>query len=183
MVELKSPFSLFPPVQLLNLCCLVALLSLITTGSVSAQTNSATAALRHEQDVRMACIEGRRLICGKILEILPEGLIVESGYTNILREPLSRSWLIPGTAEASRAENLIESKTPGAICVGRVLLADTPKAKKAKPARYDYVIVEAYPAGQSTYNSAINVRRTVRKFSASLVAAVQKSLDAEKQPH
>jgi hypothetical protein len=70
--------------------------------SLPAQSNSVTASLRHEQDVRAACIEGRRLICGKILEILPAGLIVESGYTNLLREPLSRSWLIPGTAEASR---------------------------------------------------------------------------------
>jgi hypothetical protein len=142
-----------------------------------------SATLQHEQKVRAACIEGRRLICGRILEILPEGLLVESGYTNLLREPLSKSWLIPGTAQASKAEYLIESKTPGAICVGRVLLTDTPKTKKAKPARYDYVNVEAYPAGEFVYRSVGTVQRTVRKFSASLVPAVHATLDAEQKAH
>jgi hypothetical protein len=172
----------------------VALSCVVSAVAASAQSNSipftnspaaesSSAALRHEQDVRTACIEGRRLICGRILDLRPEGLIVESGYTNLLREPLSKSWLIPGTAVASRAENLIESKTPGAICVGRVLLTDTPKGKKAaKPAKYDYVIVEAYPAGQYTYTSTGTVRRTLRKFSASLLAAVQGTLAAEKKP-
>jgi hypothetical protein len=134
------------------------------------------AAVRHEQEVRNACIEGRRLICGRILDLVPEGLIVESGYTNLLREPLTRSWLIPGTAQASRAENLIESQSPGAICVGRILLTDTPKGKKAKPAKYDYVIVEAFPAGHYSYTSAGTVHRTLRRFSSSLVAAVQETL-------
>jgi hypothetical protein len=154
-------------------------LSLLATLCVSAQTNSS--ALHREQEVRSACIEGRRLICGKILDILPEGLIVESGYTNLLRQPLSKSWLIPGTAEATRAENLIESKTPGAICVGRVLLTNTPKGKKAaKPSKYDYVLVEAFPSGEFTYTSAQTIKRTVRKFSASLLVAVQAALAAER---
>ena len=153
-----------------------------TNSSTGAASGSVSAALRHEQDVRTARIEGRRLICGRILDLRPEGLIVESGYTNLLREPLSRSWLIPGTAEASRAQNLIESKTPGAICVGRILLTDTPKGKKAaKPAKYDYVIVEAYPAGYYLYTSAGSVQRSLRRFSASLVAAVQRTLEAEKK--
>jgi hypothetical protein len=148
----------------------------------STSSNSPTTALQHEQEVRKACIEGRRLICGRILEILPEGLLVESGYTNLLREPLSKSWLIPGTAQASKAEYLIESKTAGSICVGKVLLSNTPKTNKAKPARYDYVNVEAYPSGEFVYRSAGTVQRTVRKFSASLVSAVQATLDAEQKP-
>jgi len=183
-------------------CGLVAMLSLFAALTLIAQTNSVvsteagketvgparndskpapnTAALRHEQEVRTLCIEGRRLICGRILEVLPDGLIVECGYTNLLREPLSRSWLIPATAQASRAENLIESKSPGAICVGRVLLTDTPKSKRTKPARYGYVIVEGYPAGHYNHTSAVGVQRTVRKFSASLLAAVQGTLEGEK---
>src|SRR6185503_20317639 len=87
-----------------------------------------------------------------------------------------------GTAQASKSEYLIESKTPGAICVGKVLLTDTPKTKKAKPARYDYVNVEAYPAGEFVYHSVGSVQRTVRKFSASLVPAVQATLYAEQKP-
>ena len=139
------------------------------------QDASATAGstFRDHERIRMACIEGRRLICGRILELLPEGLVVESGYTNLLREPLGKSWLIPRTAQASKAENLIESKSAGAICVGRVLLVDTPKGKRLKPAKYDYVVVEAYPAGQFSYTSAGAVQRTVRRFSANLVAATE----------
>jgi hypothetical protein len=135
-----------------------------------------------EQRVRSACIEGRRLICGRILDIVPEGLVVESGYTNLLRQPISKSWLIPGTVQASRAENLIEGKSPGAICVGRVLLSHTPRSKKLKPARYDYVIVQAYPAGQYTHTSAGAVQRTIRRFSANVMAAVQANLENESKP-
>ena len=133
-------------------------------------------AVQREQAVRAACIDGRRLVCGRIMDILPQGLVVESGYTNLLREPLSRSWLIPGAAEASRTENLIESKIPGGICVGLVLLSDTPKGKRAKPAKYDYVIVEAYPAGKYVWTSAGSVERPLRRFSASVLAAVQATL-------
>src|SRR5262245_4177422 len=83
----------------------------------SATAGATTTAVQHAQQIRTTCIEGRRLICGRILEVLPEGLIVECGYTNLLREAVSRSWLIPGTVTARRAENLIESKMPGAFCV------------------------------------------------------------------
>jgi len=146
-------------------------------------TNPAKANTSAERDkVRAACIEGRRLICGRILELLPQGLIVESGYTNLLREPLKRSWLIPGTAQASKAENLIEAKTPGAICVGRVLLTNTPAGKKRAPAKYDYVIVEAYPAGLFTYTTVGSVQHTIRKFSANLLVAIDPKAQ-EKRTH
>jgi hypothetical protein len=147
--------------------------------------NSKAATFQHDEKIRTACIEGRRLICGRILDVLPEGLLVESGYTNLLRAPLNRSWLIPGTAQASRAENLIESKSPGAICVGRVLLTNPPKGKNVKPVKYDYVIIQAYPAGQYTYVSVGTVVRTIRRFSASLVVAVE-TLEAKEKvepPH
>jgi len=147
-----------------------------------AQSNNLPVHLSNPADVRLACIEGRRLICGRILDIVPEGLIVECGYTNLLRQPISKSWLIPGTVQASRAENLIESKSPGAICVGRVLLTDSPKSKKLKPAKYDYVIVQAYPAGQYTYTSTGTVQRTLRRFSANVMAAVQANLETQNKP-
>ena len=47
--------------------------------------------------VRSYCIDGRRMICGKILRVLPEGLVIESGYISLLRPPLTSSWLVPGT--------------------------------------------------------------------------------------
>lgn len=134
------------------------------------QTHDA-AVLRAEQ-IRADCIAGRRCICGKIMKILPEGLVVESGYTNLLREPLTRSWLVPGTVTTSRPEKLVESGIPGTPCVGTVLLTDYPKSRKLKPKAYDYVIIEGYPTGQHTYHSVGTVQKTVRRFSAQLATAV-----------
>jgi hypothetical protein len=154
----------------------------MASASVLQLDGSATERVRNEQEARADCIQNRRLICGRILDILPQGLIVESGYTNLLRQPISKSWLLPGTVQASRAENLIESKTPGAICIGRVLLTDTPKSKKLKPAKYDYVIVQAYPAGHYTYTSTGTVQHALRRFSANILAAVQANLENENKP-
>lgn len=128
------------------------------------------------EKVRTICIEGRRLVCGKILKVLPDGLVVDCGYTNLLRQPLTRSWLVPGTVKASRAENLLEENKPGANCFGLVFLTNLPKGKKFKPAQYDYVIIEGYPAGQYIYTSVGSIQRTVRQFSASLNAAVNWNL-------
>jgi hypothetical protein len=60
------------------------------------------------EKARNSCINGRGSICGKIIQVLRDGLVIESGYTNLLREPLTSSWLEPGTATASRAANLSE---------------------------------------------------------------------------
>src|SRR5882724_4299650 len=74
---------------------------------IQTQTNQALSIEQRTEQIRTACIQGRRSICGRILKVLPDGLVVESGYTNLLRSPLDRSWLVPGTATASRATNLI----------------------------------------------------------------------------
>lgn len=142
------------------------------------QTNrdQITDTFQDSERVRAICIEGRRLICGKILEVLPDGLVVDSGYTDLLRQPLIQSWLVPGTVKASRAENLLEENKPGDICIGLVFLTNLPKGKKLKPAQYDYVIIEGYPAGQYTYTSVGSIQRTVRQFCASLNAAVNWNL-------
>ena len=99
--------------------------------------------------------------------------MVESGYTNLLREPLTKSWLIPGTVTASRTPNLVEGREPDSVCVGQVLLTDPPKGRGAKPQQYDYIIIRGYPTGQYTYQSVGTVRKTVRRFSANLEKAVQ----------
>ena len=147
------------------------------------QTNrdQITPTLQDREKVRLMCIEGRRLVCGKILEVLPDGLVVDSGYTDLLRQPLIQSWLVPGTVKASRAENLLEENKPGANCIGLVFLTNLPKGKKFKPAQYDYVIIEGYPAGQYTYTSVGSVQRTVRQFSASLNAAVNWNLKTSRK--
>ncbi len=92
------------------------------------------------EEIRTACIENRRHVCGKILKILPEGVVVDSGYTNLTSYPLNRSWLVPQTAAATRAVNLLEENQPNAFCVGLVFLDRTfPKTPAAKPKVYDFI--------------------------------------------
>ena len=146
------------------------------------QTNQAVSAAGHAEQIRADCVQGRRFICGKILKVLPDGLVIESGYTNLLRAPLDESWLVPGTVAASRAPNLVESREPGAMCVGLIFLTDIPKSRRAAPPKlYDYVIVQGYPAGYYTYNSLGTIQRTVRRFSIGLPTAVNLTLTAENQ--
>ncbi len=146
---------------------------------LSIQTNLDLSHGQRVEQVRNDCILGRRLICGKILQVSPGGLVVESGYTNLLREPLTSSWLVPGTVTASRAANLMEANIPGAVCVGTIYLTDLPKRRNLQPKKYDYVIIEGYPAGQFTYTSVGSIRKTVRRFSAQLSEAVVLNLQAE----
>jgi hypothetical protein len=145
----------------------------ITTSSNASNvivTNQSSPVLLLSEQIRAECINGRRSICGRILRIVPDGVIVESGYTNLLRESLHTSWLVPGTAAAERTPNLVESHEPGAICVGTIYLTDLPRGK---PHQYDYVIIAGYPEGQFTYTSVGNIQKTVRRFSASLEKAVR----------
>jgi hypothetical protein len=143
------------------------------------QTNRAPSAADQIQRVRAACIQGRRSVCGKILQVLPEGLVIDSGYTNLLREPIDKSWLVRGTVSARRTPGLIESQDPGSVCVGLVFLTDVPKSRRLKPRLYDYVIIEGYPAGHYTYTSVGDIHRIVRRFSSSLKAAVDYHLQIE----
>jgi len=112
--------------------------------------------------------------------VLSDGVVVESGYTSLLREPVQRSWLVPGTVTASRDPTLVEAKEPGAVCAGLVFLTDLPKRKRspAKVKPFDYVILQAYPAGEYTYHSVGNIQRTVRRFSAGLETAVKLTLES-----
>jgi len=158
--------------------------------SVSAQTNAPAAgsppppnpvaALKFSEELRAQCLAGRRSICGKILRIFPNGILVESGYTNLLRPPLTKSWLVPGSVVASRAPHLVESQEPGALGVGTVFLTDLPRGK---PRQYDYVIIAGYPDGEFTYTSVGTLHKTVRRFSANLDKAVKSNLAAAEHRH
>ncbi|HZI32082.1 MAG TPA: hypothetical protein VFF11_07055, partial [Candidatus Binatia bacterium] len=73
----------------------------------------------------------------------------------------------------------VESSQPGSPCIGTVFLTDLPRARGAKPKRFDYVIIEGYPAGQYTYKSLGTIHKTVRRFSAQLAKAVELNLQFE----
>jgi hypothetical protein len=141
------------------------------------QPSAAVVASSHPERVHADCIEGRRVICGKVLKFSPDGLVVDSGYTDLLRPPLTESWVIPGTVSVSRNPAVIELKEPGSPCIGLVFLTDTPKRRKPKVS--DYVAIIAYPAGEYVYSPMPPVEKTIRKFSCGLDTAVRLRLQAE----
>jgi len=143
---------------------------LVLGGFAWAQTNTPQVPARQEL-VREACVQGRRYICGRVLQILPEGLVVESGYAELLNPPLNRSWVVRGQASLHRDAAAVEENRPDAVCIGAVFLTAFPK----KPAvqLYDYVVLHAYPAGQLTYSPVTGVTNTVRRFSGSLEKAIE----------
>jgi hypothetical protein len=138
-------------------------------------TNSASMDVRAER-IRGECINGRRYVCGRVLQILPDGLIVESGYTELLNPPLNQSWVQPGTVSLKLDPKVVETTAPDSVCVGTVFLTDIPKRPKVN--RYDYVVIHGYPAGQFTYSPVPTVTKTVRRFSAGLETAVTLNLKA-----
>lgn len=146
-----------------------------TPPSVPASDKSAPAAQRAEE-IRTACINGRRYICGQVLQITPRGLVVDSGYTNLMRRELKGAWLVRGNVSANRPLNFVEGNAPDAICAGLVFLTDIPKRPAVK--LYDYVAIEAYPAGHYRYAPVPNVDKTIRRFSVGLLTAVVLNLDA-----
>jgi hypothetical protein len=137
-------------------------------------TNQALSTKQIEQRseaIRAACIQGRRRICGRVLEISTNGLVVDSGFTSLLRPELNRSWVAPATVSAERPPNLVEDNMPDAVAVGLVLVTDFPRRPPVK--LYDYVILQAYPAGEYLYAPVPNVKKTIRRFSGGLEAAIR----------
>ena len=141
--------------------------------SAAKTTNDFSADVRAEK-LRGECIQGRRYVCGRVMQILTNGLIVESGYTELLNPPLNQSWVAPATVSLKLDPHVVETTAPDSPCVGTVFLTDIPK--KPKVNRYDYVVIHGYPAGQITYSQVPGINKTVRRFSAGLETAVALNL-------
>lgn len=133
----------------------------------------------HAEQLRTDCIANRRLICGRVLEVATNGLVVDSGYTDLLRPPLGQSWVIPGSATASRDPRLLELNQPASPCIGLVFLTDLPR--RPKPKKYDFVVLIGYPAGHYIYRPLPGVEKPIRKFAAGLATAVKLQLQAEEK--
>src|ERR1700760_2210615 len=109
-------------------CCsrklpwLLCLFALAVT-SATAQTNN----FAQSEKIRQECIEGRRKICGRVLEVTPSGLVVDSGYTGLLEAPLNQSWVTRSNVEPSRPSVQVESAAPDSIAIGLLFLTDLPK--------------------------------------------------------
>ena len=135
--------------------------------------------VRSEQ-IRTDSIQGRRLICGRVLKVSPTGLVIDSGYTDLLRPPLGQSWVIPGTVAASRDPHILERNDPGAPAIGLVFLTDIPR-RGGKPKIFDYVVLIGYPAGQYIYTPVPGVEKPIRRFAAGLASAVKLILKDEEK--
>lgn len=102
---------------------------------------------------------------------------MDSGYADLLKPPLNRTWVVPGTASLTRNPAALEEKKPDAVCVGLVFLTVFPK--KPKVNEYDYVALHVYPCGEYQYQPVPGVEKTIRRFSGSLERAVLLNLEAE----
>jgi YVTN family beta-propeller protein len=112
-----------------------------------------------------------------VLQVTPGGVIVDSGYEQLLSPPFNHSWVVRGTASLDRKAGLVEEKKPDAVCVGLVFLSNIPKRPAVN--NYDYVVIHGYPAGDHIYVPVPGVAKTVRHFSASLERAVAINLYRE----
>src|SRR5271156_5478336 len=92
----------------------------LAAGCISAQTNLAARA----EKLRAECIQGRRYVCGRVLQITPSGLVVDSGYPSLLQPPLNHSWLTPANVSPARPAALLEGAEPDSIAVGLLFLTD-----------------------------------------------------------
>jgi hypothetical protein len=129
-----------------------------------------------QEQVRSACIAGRRRVCGRVLQVTPSGLVVDSGYPSLLEPPFNHSWVTRSTANPSRPAALVEGTAPDSIAVGILFLTDIPKRQKVH--QYDYVTLIGYPAGNYDYVPVPGVKKTIRRFAAGLERAVTLTIQA-----
>jgi hypothetical protein len=154
---------------------LVACSALAQNHPADASTNSdsavkAPSASNYEQ-IRAACIANRRRICGRVLQVTPAGLVVDSGYTNLLAPPFNHTWLTRANANLARPTNLVEGTVTDSVAVGLVFLTDVPR--RQKPRQYDYVALIGYPAGQYVYAPMPGVSKNIRRFAGGLETAIK----------
>lgn len=100
---------------------------------------------------------------------------MDSGYTALMAPPFNQSWVISSGALVSRDSKVIERSEPASPCIGTVLLTDIPKRPAVK--LYDYVLLQAYPAGEYLYTPVPGVQKSIRKFAAGLDTAVKIKLE------
>jgi hypothetical protein len=158
-------------IRLFLLLMFSAWLPVVAQTNGSSLTNQTSVREQSDAQIRAACINGRRCVCGKIIKIVPEGLIVESGYTALMEPPFTGSWVIPSGALVTRDSKLIERDEPASPCIGTVLLTDFPRRPAVK--LYDYVLLQAYPAGEYRYTPVPGVEKHIRKFAGGLDTALK----------
>ncbi len=79
------------------------------------------------EQIRNECIQGRRIICGRVLQVTKTGLVVDSGYTTLLQPPLNHSWFTRASAAPVRPAGQVEAAAPDSVAIGLVFLTDLPR--------------------------------------------------------
>ncbi len=165
------------PGQIMKLHWLIilsAVMPAVAQTNVASVTNQTAARNPRAAELRVACISGRRCVCGQVIKIVPEGLVVDSGYTALMAPPFTQSWVFPSGALVKRDPAAIERNEPAGPCIGTILLTDFPKRPPVK--LYDYVVLLGYPAGEYRYVPVPGVEKPIRKFAAGLDTAVNLQL-------
>lgn len=117
------------------------------------------------QTAQQALIQRSRTISGKIIQKIPEGLLVDSGREDIDQVGHTDvEFNARGDMSTSKTVTLQEGDTAGALCLGLVLLADHPRYNQLVDD--NVVVVLAYPDGQFSYKAVSGGQKTVRKFTA-----------------
>lgn len=153
------------------------LLAMAQTNPPASSSQARRVSDQRAAEIRTACIDGRRAVCGKVIKIVPGGLVVDSGYATLMEPPFNQSWVISGGASVTRDPKVMELNKPASPCIGVVFLTDVPKRPAVK--LYDYVVLQAYPCGQFNYVPVVGVQKVIRKFSAGIDTAVKLNLDLQ----
>lgn len=114
------------------------------------------------------------MIAGRVVQVTPEGLVVESGYSKLLSPPFNSSWVVRGTALLQPDPHAVEQNRADAMCVGLVFLCNLPKRPAVRI--YDYVLLHGYPAGEHIYVPVPGIEKTIRRYSGSLERAMERGL-------
>jgi hypothetical protein len=108
--------------------------------------------------------QGSRTISGRIIQKIPEGLLVDSGREDI--DEVGHKDIefdSQGNMATSLTTTVQEGDTAGATCLGLVLLEDHPRA--AELVDDNVVVTIGYPDGQFSYKAVSGGQKTIRKFT------------------
>jgi len=162
--------------------CLAQTNSVVTNRAAGPLTNEAVKASAVDDEaelIRKDCVAHRRFICGRVMQIVPGGLVVDSGYTSLLKPPAYPSWVVPGNISATRDAAAVEAVAPDSVCIGQVFITDFPKRPPVH--RYDYVLIHGYPAGEYDYTPLPGIHKTLRRFAGGVERAVNLNLQARQK--
>ncbi len=175
----------------------IAIILLLTVLACLAQTNSQVSATNHPEAikarqraadaaeiarlqaiarvdaVRKSVEANRRLVHGKVIQKIKEGLLISSGAKEVSDAANDSGYQVHknGSVTSWSGGTLVEGDKPGALAIGYILLQDYPA--QASVVDDHELTINAYPVGQFVYDSVGGAKKTIRRFTASLPIATE----------